>query len=473
MLGSFKSTNEPAVPARPNAIEPLPSLETAQDKEAARTIELAHSKLQHFLDNSEENIGLCSIGLKKLPIDFFEPLQTLFRDPSPFDPDNTDGETEVEFQARIRLDLSNNALEILPLSLFGLQNITILNLSHNNLTQLPRHIGKLKNLASLNINSNRLRWLPWELIELRNLCVIYLDCNPLLQPFSYVSSFGSSDQLWLPPTNVGDALRKIRDALKHWRHLRNAKSQAALQDRDKSPDFDETPYNHAIEHAEWRARFYINCVVQSFPSDARDLSWKDDQLQMIHIASTPVVRFGVDGRLLHAQTGRAPSSLSLDEFVLPAAFEQDRITRIMEELEREDVAAEGLDLQALTAIFQEPGSLQQHATLREGRTVPSLFELALQSATKGSTGEDFKYDIKDLLGMIRDTDPESFRQGLQTAVDVHEEGGRVCSVCSRPFIIARTEWVEYWHLGRSPSLDKTKMFIPILRRGCSQNCVAN
>lgn len=490
------SINGSAVLPRADVLEGTAARQTAQDKEEARTIELAQSKLQHFLDNSNENIILCDIGLKKLPDNFFGPLQTLYRDQSPFDPDNAEGETEEEFQARgliprLRLNLSNNALEIPPLSLFNLQNITKLDLSHNNLTHLSRHIGKLKNLFSLDISSNRLRWLPWELIqliELRKLQVIDLDYNPFLQPFLYFGSFGPWHQPCYPPSvsksrdiearhwhaphNVNDAVGRIREFTKTLRQLQMARFQAtARKIHGQFPEYDERIYDQAIEHAEWMARFYVNFVVQALSSSSDELMSNKDQPQTTHAASTSVARFGVDGGLLYGQPRCAPSSLPLDEYVFPVTFEKDHLKWTMEQLdEREHIPAEELDSQALRTIFPEPGP-SQHEALRKESAVPSLFELALQSATKGSTTGDSKCGVKDLLNEFYEDDPKSVRQGVQTAIDVYEEGGRVCSVCSRSFIIARTEWVEYWHLGPCKPTDNTKIFVPILRRGCSPSCV--
>lgn len=433
-----------------------------QEKDEARTIKFARSRIQDFLDNSDENIALFRIGLKKLPEDFFAPLQTLFRDPSPFDPDNAEGETEVEFHARgliprIKLDVSNNALQDLPLGMFDLQNITKLNLSHNNLNHLSRHIGKLKNLGSLDVRGNRLRWLPWELIQLSQsgkLKAIDLDYNPFLQPFSFVSCFGSWEQPWIPPSHIELALEKLWCEFKNWRRFRKAKLIAP------SPQ----EYDQAIEHAKWMTHFHLSCI----------MSWKAEPPHTIHAASSQVVRFGVDGRLLHGQPMHAPSSLPVDEFVYPATFRNDHVTWIMERLERESVFDESFDSQAFTGLLAETTSPHRDcAALPVESVVPSLFELALQSATRGSIGHESKYEVKDLLSAVREDDPETLRQGIQTAIDVHEEGGRVCSVCSRPFIIARTEWIEYWYLGKSSSVDNTKAFIPILRRGCSPNCFVN
>ncbi|RDI76706.1 hypothetical protein Vi05172_g13308 [Venturia inaequalis] len=472
--GSFIS-----VPPRPDSSEPTTARQSAQEKEEALTVDFARSKVQEYLDNSDENIALCRLGLKELPDDFFRPLQTLFRDPSPFDPDNADGETEAQFQARgliprIKLNLSNNALQILPLGLFDLQNITKLDLSHNNLNNLPRHIGKLKNLVCLDISGNRLRWLPWELIQLSQsgkLKAIDLDYNPFLQPFSYVSFLGSWARFVGPPSlgfTVEAALSRIRLEVQNWRRFQKAKSEAGA-----ASSFNERPFNQAIEHAKWMTRFYMNYIMQASCSGAGELLWKSEPPHTIRAASSPVIRFGVDGRLLYGQARCAPSSLPVDEFVYSAIFGEEHITSIMEHWARDDISTEEINSQALTRLIDEARSSQQRAVSAEVSAVPSLFELALKSATKGSMGEDSKYDIKDLLGAVREDDPESFRQGIQTAIDVHDEGGRVCSVCSRPFIIARTEWVEYWYLGTSRSIDNTKIFIPILRRGCSPNCVAN
>ncbi|QDS72611.1 hypothetical protein FKW77_001682 [Venturia effusa] len=401
-----------------------------QDEKEALTIEFARSNLQHFLESNNEHINLCHANLKQLPNEFFEPLQTLYRDPSPFHFDNSDGETEEEFQARgliprIKMDLSNNALPSLPLSLFHLQNITKLNLSHNNLTQLSQQVGKLESLRTLDISSNRLRWLPWELIQMLRfgkLNAINLDCNPFLQPFSYVSFSGSWEQPWSAPTRGEVVIYRIKDAIKTWRRL---KTTGSVQ---------------AIEHAEWMTRFYMKYVMQASLTRFDALSEGLLPPLTMHVASTSVTRYKLDGRLMQAQPTYAPSSLPIDEFVFPAKFEEDHLTRILEHLVGEDTTEEGLDLEINAAIIGGTGLAQSHAVLLEQSRVPSLFELALQSATKVFTGEDSKYHMEDLLSMVREDDPDSVRQGVETAIDVHQEGGRICSVCSRSFIIARTEW---------------------------------
>jgi hypothetical protein len=77
---------------------------------------------------------------------------------------------------------------------------------------------------------------------------------------------------------------------------------------------------------------------------------------------------------------------------------------------------------------------------------------------------------------------------LQIILREQEGGDRKCTICSRPFIIPRTEWIEWWEisksvagavvasaaspLGRMENMrDAFEKKVPLMRRGCSWLCV--
>jgi hypothetical protein len=102
---------------------------------------------------------------------------------------------------------------------------------------------------------------------------------------------------------------------------------------------------------------------------------------------------------------------------------------------------------------------------------PSLREVALLAFTRAP----FFDQIADSEEM--EFYPPLVTRLLRQARDVRNAGGRVCSVCGRAFVIARTEWVEWWDCSthenglkgpRSPG-EKLRP-LPFRRLGCSWGC---
>lgn len=65
------------------------------------------------------------------------------------------------------LDLSNNSLHFLPLSISKCQNLRVINLSRNFIVNVPSSIGKLSKLMHFDISHNRIKNLPCSLSQLR------------------------------------------------------------------------------------------------------------------------------------------------------------------------------------------------------------------------------------------------------------------------------------------------------------------
>ena len=94
-------------------------------------------------------------------------------------------EPEINISSEMtRLDLSDNALEVLPQCFGQLSLLNFLNLSRNKLERLPDTFGQLANLRYLNLSGNRLTDLPSSLSRFEHLEILNLDnniLNPALQ----------------------------------------------------------------------------------------------------------------------------------------------------------------------------------------------------------------------------------------------------------------------------------------------------
>ncbi|KAL4881011.1 hypothetical protein BJY04DRAFT_207706 [Aspergillus karnatakaensis] len=104
--------------------------------------------------------------------------------------------------------------------------------------------------------------------------------------------------------------------------------------------------------------------------------------------------------------------------------------------------------------------------------VPSLREVSLLSFSRST-----------YFDTITDEEMSDFPslplRLLREARDIRATGGRSCSVCQRGFVLARTEWIEWWDVstyenglkGARVSGEKLRP-LPFRRLGCSLACVA-
>ncbi|EME80480.1 uncharacterized protein MYCFIDRAFT_216239 [Pseudocercospora fijiensis CIRAD86] len=101
-----------------------------------------------------------------------------------------------------------------------------------------------------------------------------------------------------------------------------------------------------------------------------------------------------------------------------------------------------------------------HDRSRQLNAVPSLFELATRATQANFSLDDIPAEL-----------PVRVRTALQQAATSLELGNQQCSTCSRTFVAARAEWVEYWFSGfpSQPELSQEAV-LPFSRRACSWRC---
>ncbi|OJJ72675.1 hypothetical protein ASPBRDRAFT_42403 [Aspergillus brasiliensis CBS 101740] len=103
--------------------------------------------------------------------------------------------------------------------------------------------------------------------------------------------------------------------------------------------------------------------------------------------------------------------------------------------------------------------------------VPSLREISLLAFTR-STYPDLITDEE------METFPALMTRLLRQAKEVRNAGGRNCSSCHRGFVLARTEWIEWWDVStyenglKGPRASGEVLRpLPFRRVGCSWGCV--
>lgn len=68
--------------------------------------------------------------------------------------------------------------------------------------------------------------------------------------------------------------------------------------------------------------------------------------------------------------------------------------------------------------------------------------------------------------------PELLTRPLEDVGALQAIGGRQCTICDRPFALARVEWVEWWGcMPKATAASQTITPMPFLRRGCIWNCL--
>ncbi|KAL2812431.1 hypothetical protein BJX63DRAFT_396919, partial [Aspergillus granulosus] len=120
-----------------------------------------------------------------------------------------------------------------------------------------------------------------------------------------------------------------------------------------------------------------------------------------------------------------------------------------------------------------PSNPDTHSHTAIPSRVPSLRETALLCFSKSAAFDTDLIPEDDTPGF-----PNLLLRLLRQARDVRNAGGQSCSICHRSFVIARTEWIEWWDCstyenglkGPRGSGEKLRP-LPFRRLGCSLGCV--
>ncbi|TVY53542.1 Glucose-repressible alcohol dehydrogenase transcriptional effector [Lachnellula cervina] len=115
---------------------------------------------------------------------------------------------------------------------------------------------------------------------------------------------------------------------------------------------------------------------------------------------------------------------------------------------------------------------------------PSLLEVSLNACSQSS-------QLPNLPSYLPEDGPAYLPGLLADVAAKKESGGSKCTICKRNFIVARTEWIEWWEIAKildhktlagmasaaSPlrqkenERDVLESMVPLIRRGCSWLCV--
>lgn len=380
--------------------------------------QLATKTIQQCLETGHEAVDLSDLGLNRLDDAVLRPLHQLIKHSHS---DLTQPPSEDEFTPMIpaiQLYLSGNKLTALPPELFRLTNITVLSLRNNHLSEIPGNIGALSQLKEFNVAQNNIRWLPWEMLDLLH-CrgphrQISVRPNPLVDP---IPDLLGPSPLPRPSFSTGE----FKEHLSRWGETNGAFFHQMKQ--WYSEEGVQWTMRHELELRLKLGRLRLNRYVTEASRSGVELQQCNEQL--IYVASSAVQYFDVNGspcRTLDPKRSDESFAAVVDPF--------------------------------------------EHApTSSDASPVPSLYELALRSVQRNFAPPDFH----DLHGHF----PSSIVGALRQAFTAADYGNSCCAVCSRSFIIARAQWIEYWFNGFPAQEHLTReTLLPFRRSACSWACAA-
>jgi len=407
-----------------------------------------------FNDQVEEGLGdnqerydfegqrLCDSDISRIG-----DLKHVIRNPPVYD---NELPTEGQFRSlepELRIILNKNKLQQLTPALFDITYLTSLSLRENRIEELPQDIHRLENLQALDVSRNKLKHLPFDVIHLLqphgSLERLTTMGNDLLEPMSF-ARFHSSDYVAEEQGTLHDMdalpLDLMRDdARKQLAHLYDR--LATCQDRDQ---------------AVWRIR-YFESWANSFDSgdDARESDVDQDVGFYAHHPSLSLRDLDDPDVMARAPRYIARTLVSyygqcgthLKESPLLPSSDQDQYCIIIET----NRGTYGIQ----SSKWYEPESSSKvfslvTASLHKALRLASTEEISNLASNNGA------YKVpREVEDFLRRAD-ENSRGGYSTF--------RKCHTCSREYVVARAEWVEFWSFGPG-------VFLPLKVSVCSWGCV--
>jgi Leucine Rich repeats (2 copies) len=303
-------------------------------------------------------------------------------------------------------------------------------LASNQLTSLPGELFNLDRLTVLSLRGNQLRELPPSVGKLSNLKELNLSQNGLRYlPYEILELFSDTSRL---------------NSL----HLHpNLFHEPQFPQAEEDLKVEEEPYKIGLGN---RTRaFPRRGAICAVSPDQRRRSWHI-QWKVTYQARTEVRFLNIHGDLVKGPSFpvNSPGSESSHNKI-PVADVNDS---------------------------PEPPSSGDKLS-----RAPSLLEVALAGCAKTT-------QLPFLAEYLPEDGPPSLRRLLSIAGEKKESGGSKCTICSRSFIIPRTEWIEWWEIAKVLDINATssaasplrqmenerdvlESMVPLMRRGCSWLCI--
>jgi hypothetical protein len=303
-------------------------------------------------------------------------------------------------------------------------------LQKNVLRKLPAELWSLEYLTVLSLRQNKLTYIPASIGRLRHLRELNLACNRLRYlPWELLRLI------------TGDGGQVRNGGLRNLTVSPNPFFRAVHCHRGNQSGTGYGSIN--VLDAAWSAKMhhYYHEIRQLADDGTAEQPFSWGTVQPLYMSSTPVVFLNIDGS-------------PVDTLAAPPAS---------------TIPHTDNSLLYTIPLGENPRPAPQH----RGSFVPSLFELAISVAKKVP-------NLPELRTLLPEDTPQPIFRALDLANTVkEEEGERICSVCSRRYVVARTEWIEFFH--RIPvnpmnpamltDIGIDELFLPFLRRGCSWRCV--
>jgi hypothetical protein len=286
----------------------------------------------------------------------------------------------------------------------------------NLLSTLPSELFHLMNITVLSLRNNSLKEIPSSITRLSKLAELNIAGNQLESlPWELFSMLRSTDDL------CKVSLRPNPFKVPRLSMHSGSPGRTNTDDSQLNADTASSPLFKQLNERFIRGRQLLN----GGDKDATPRKKRDSREQLIFLAPSKIRYLDSDSSVVRSLTACSPNGNNTWE----------------------------------TPVF-EP---QHPPTTQASTTAPSLFELALRSA-------QISYDLRDVSTTLARSTPPNVVRALEEAARGAEYGNERCSTCTREFVIARAEWLEYWFHGHEYYDLSEEKILPFKRKACSWDC---